>query len=202
MDLLLNPDLAYVLLVLGSVLALLGIITPGTGLIEVGALFSLVLAGYSAYRLGFNLWALIVLILMFFPFVYAIRKPGRRIYLVTAVIMLIIGSMYLFPSQGLIPSVNPWLVILVSGLVVAFTWLVIIKTISALHARPKHNLDRLVGMDGEAKTTIDMTGSVQVDGELWTAHSEKHIPKGSKVRVISREGFTLMVELENLGKKA
>jgi len=201
MEFLLNPDFAYVLLVLGSVLALMGILTPGTGLIEVGAMFCLVLAGYAAYRLGFNLWALILLILMFFPFIYAIRKPGRVIYLFVSVILLIVGSMYLFPSQGLIPAVNPWLVIVVSGLVVAFTWLVINKSISALHARPQHDINRLIGMSGEAKTSVDITGSVQVDGELWTARSENHIPQGSQVRVTGREGFTLLVELDGQNSK-
>jgi membrane-bound ClpP family serine protease len=49
-------------------------------------------------------------------------------------------------------------------------------------------------MVGEAKTNIHQEGSVQVDGELWTAHSEEMIPIGSRVRVVDRNGFMLVVE--------
>jgi membrane-bound ClpP family serine protease len=60
--------------------------------------------------------------------------------------------------------------------------------------RPTHSLDGLVGQIGEAKTRVDEEGSVQVDGELWSARSEKSIPAGSMIRVIRREGFVLIVE--------
>ena len=64
----------------------------------------------------------------------------------------------------------------------------------AAHAIPSHDLSTLVGQVGEAKTRIHKDGSVQVDGELWSARSEKSIPNGSPVKVIAREGFVLVVE--------
>jgi membrane-bound ClpP family serine protease len=52
----------------------------------------------------------------------------------------------------------------------------------------------LIGKIGEARTKVEEEGSVQVDGELWSARSEKTIPAGSSIRVLRREGFVLIVE--------
>lgn len=192
-----DPNIAYVLLVLGSILTLLAIVTPGTGALEISALFSLAIATFAAYRMGFNLWALIVLTLTLVPFIYAIRKPNRRIYLAASIVMLIIGSIYLFPTQGFRPSVNPFLAIIVSLFTSVFIWLIVSKTLVAMYSRPNHDLDSLLGQIGETKTIVHSDGSVQMDGELWSARSEKRIPAGKPVRVIGRDGFTLIIESDD-----
>jgi membrane-bound ClpP family serine protease len=71
----------------------------------------------------------------------------------------------------------------------------------AFHARPMQDLERLLGQTGQAKTEIRESGSAQVAGELWSARSEKAIPAGSRVRVLNREGFTLIVERDDQSKK-
>ena len=189
-----DPNIAYVLLVLGSIFTLLAIITPGTGALEIGALFTLTLSGYAAYRTGFNIWALLVLALSLVPFVYAIQKPKREIYLATSILMLIIGSIYLFPTRGLNPSVNPYLAIITSLSSGLFIWLIVLKTLKAMHSLPNHDLSSLIGQVGESKTSVHSEGSVQIDGELWSARSEKRISPGTLIRVVGRDGFTLIVE--------
>jgi len=201
MDILLNPNVAYILLVLGSVLLLMAIVTPGTHLLEGGAFFMLALAGYAIYRLGFNLWALIVLILSLVPFIYAIQKPKRELILAISLLGVIIGSVYLFPSSGWLPAVNPVVAVVVSVLSAGFLWLVVRKGIQAHHARPLQDLSTLIGKIGQAKTRIEDEGSVQMAGELWSARSEKPIAAGSRVRVVSREGFVLVVTLDEQSKK-
>jgi membrane-bound serine protease (ClpP class) len=201
MDVLLNPNIAYVLLVLGSVLLLMAIVTPGTHLLEGGALLMLVLAGYAVYYLGFNMWALIVLVLSLVPFVYAIQKPKRERFLALSLLGVIIGSVYLFPSGGWLPAVNPLLAVFVSALSAAFLWLVVRKGIQAHHARPLQDLSALIGKIGQTKTRVQEEGSVQMAGELWSARSEKPIPAGSRVRVVSREGFVLVVTPDEQSKK-
>jgi membrane-bound ClpP family serine protease len=59
----------------------------------------------------------------------------------------------------------------------------------------------LIGQSGQAKSEILDGGSVQVASELWSARSEQSIPAGSWVRVIKREGFTLIVERDDQSKK-
>ena len=59
MEFLLIPNIAYLVLVAAVLLTLVAIMTPGTGIAEILAVFALLLAGYAVYHLSFNWWALI-----------------------------------------------------------------------------------------------------------------------------------------------
>jgi membrane-bound serine protease (ClpP class) len=194
MDFLLDPNVAYLFLLAGVLLGLMAIISPGTGIFEIGAFFCLALAGYAVYNLSFNLWALIVLVLSVFPFVYAIQKPKREWFLALSILGLVVGSVFLFASDGWQPAVNLLLAAVSSILYTGLLWIVTQKTLQASRIKPSHDLSTLVGQIGEAKTRIQAEGSVQVAGELWSARSEKSIPNGSPVKVVDREGFVLVVE--------
>jgi membrane-bound serine protease (ClpP class) len=191
---LLNPNVAYLLLVGGAMLAILAVLSPGTGLLEAAAFILLILAGYAMYNLPINYWALGILLLGVIPFLFALRKSGNLIYLGISILALVIGSIFLFQGEGWRPAVNPVLAIVVSTLSAGFLWLVGRKVIEVESIRPTHDLAALIGAIGEAKTEIYSEGSVQVSGELWAARSQQPIPNGSKVRVTGREGFILEVE--------
>ena len=194
MDILLNPNVAYLILLGGVLLGLMAIVTPGTGLFEVGAFFCLALAGYAVYNLSFNLWALVVLVLSILPFFYAIQKPKRELYLGLSIFLLVIGSVFLFAVDGWKPAVNPFVAFLSSILLAVFLWIVVRKSVQAASARPVHDLNGLVGAIGETRSQVHEEGSVYVAGEMWSAKSGQPIPAGSLVRVIRREGFVLVVE--------
>jgi membrane-bound ClpP family serine protease len=83
----------------------------------------------------------------------------------------------------------------VSALSAGLLWWASHKVMAALRKRPLQDLGALVGLLGETKTRVHDQGSVQVNGELWSARSEKPIPAGSHVRVLSRDGFVLVVEI-------
>jgi len=197
MDFLLDPNIAYLILLGAVLLMMLALVTPGTGLFEIGAFFCIVLAGYAIYNLSFNWWALILLALSIVPFVYAIQKPKRELYLAISILLLVIGSVFMFPRTENQALVNPLVAIVASALVAGFLWIAVRKSVEAAHAKPSHDLDTLIGKIGEAKTKIQEEGSVQVVGELWSARSDNLIPVGSLVRVIRREGFILTVEKAN-----
>jgi len=194
-NILLNPNLIYLFLVGGFSLALMAVLTPGTGLLEVAAFFCLLLAGYGVYNLPINFWALLVLFLGVFPFVWAVRKSGQYLYLGIAILALVVGSVFLFKGETWWqPAVNPLLALVTSLLVGGFFWIVARKALEASSKPPSHSLTALVGALGEAKSEIHQEGSAQVLGELWTARSENPIPAGSVIRVTGREGFILTVE--------
>jgi membrane-bound serine protease (ClpP class) len=201
MNTLVNPDIAYLLLTFGSIFLMMAIVTPGTHLLEGGALLLLAAAGYEVYNLGFNGWALIILVLALVPFIYSIQKSGREWALALSILALIIGSLYLFPGKGFLPAVNPVLAVVISLLTGGFLWFVVRKTMGAARARPLQDLQKLIGQVGQAKTEIHDGGSVQVASELWSARSDRSIPAGSRVRVVSREGFILIVERDEQSKK-
>jgi membrane-bound serine protease (ClpP class) len=200
MNLLFDPNVAYLLLVVGSLVLMLAIVTPGTGLLEVGASFLLIIAGYAVYHLGFNFWALIVLVASLAPLIFAIQKPKREWALALSILCMIVGSLYLLPGTGFVPAVNPVLAVVVSALSAGFLWIVARKGVQAHNVRPLQDLGNLIGQVGEAKTRVYDEGSIQVASELWSARSDVTIPAGSRVRVVGREGFTLVVELDNQSK--
>ena len=194
MDFLLDPNIAYIILLGAVLLAMMALVTPGTGFFEIGAFFGMALAGYAIYNLSFNWWALLLLTLSIVPFVYAIQKPKREFYLALSILLLVIGSVFMFPRTAEQAVVNPLVAVIGSGLVTGFLWIAVRKSLEAAHMRPSHSLDGLVDQIGEAKTRIYEEGSVQVDGELWSARSDKSIPAGNAIRVVRREGFVLIVE--------
>jgi len=194
MDFLLNPNVAYLILLGAVLLAMMSIASPGTGLFEIGALFCIALAGYAIYRLSFNWWALVLLGLGIVPFVYALQKPKREIYLALSILLFVVGSVFVFPRTEGQPVVNPLVAIVGSGSLAVFLWFAVRKSVEAMSIRPSHDLAGLVGQVGEARTKINDEGSVQINGELWSARSEKNIPAGSSIRVVRREGFVLVVE--------
>jgi len=194
MDFLLEPNVAYLILLAGVMLGFMALVSPGTGLFEVAALFCIVLAGYAVANLSFNWWALLLVVLSVLPFVYAIQKPGREIFLGLSILLLIVGSVFMFPSEVGLFAVHPAVAILASALVTGFLWIAVRKSMEAAGARPLHDLNGVLGKPGEARTDVHEEGSVQVDGELWSARSANLIPKGSSIRVVRRDGFVVEVE--------
>ncbi len=107
MDILVNPNVAYITCVLALIAILAAIVAPGTGLIEITALLLIGVSAYLVYNIGMNLWALIVLLLSVVPFVIAIRSKNSLPYLIASILMIIGGSLFLFTGTGLKPLVDP-----------------------------------------------------------------------------------------------
>lgn len=197
MEFLINPNVSYVLLILGFMIAVLALFSPGTGFLEIAALFALVLAGYGIANLPVNTWALAILGLSLVPFIAALLQKGklRLVFLGAAVLAFLVGSALLFPWQGWRPGVSPVLILLLSIFALGLSWLMATKSVEAMAARPVFDLNRLVGMTGQASGDIRGEGAVYINGENWTARSKAFIPAGSPVRVIRRDGLVLEVEV-------
>lgn len=195
MDFLLDPNIAYLFLAGGLIFSVLAILNPGTGLIEILALFGLLFAGWAIYYLPINSWALVVLFIGLVLFVASVRKTRYTLLLILSILALIAGSVFLFRSETRWePVVDPWLASIVSILSAGFFWVVARKVIEAESSIPVHSLKNLIGETGEARSDIHQEGSAHVSGELWAARSETPIQQGTRVRVIGREGFILLVE--------
>lgn len=197
MNVLIDPNVAYVLLILGFLTAVLALFSPGTGVLEVVALFVLALAGYEIANLNINLWALILMAAGAVPFVAALRAPraARPPLIAAAALAFVAGSTFLFRGDSWMPVVSPVLVLLLAPLAVGGTWWIATKSLEAITTRPVFDLDRLVGMTGQASSDIRGRGTVYVNGEEWTALSKSFIPAGSPIRVVRRSGLALEVEI-------
>jgi membrane-bound serine protease (ClpP class) len=194
MNFILDPNVAYLLLIIGFFLAILALFSPGTGVLEIGALFMIVMAGYSIYNLPINWWALVILIIGVFPFLLALRKSKNWIFLGLALLSFMVGSIFLFKPETGIIAVHPVLVVLVSVIIIPLVWLIVKRGLEAIGRKPVHNLEKLIGAIGEARSDILAEGTIHINGEEWSARSNSPIRAGSKIRVVNREGLILVVE--------
>lgn len=197
MDFLSSPlfaNLLYLLLVAGLWLAALAVVSPGTGYLEVLALFALAGAGIGTLYVPLNGWAIIVLILGVVFLIMALRLPREEIWLGLSALALCVGSVFLFRLKEGGPAVNPLVALSTSLLTGGYFWVAIRNAIAAHKSRPSIDPSAVMGQVGEVRTALDPTGSVYVAGELWTARAEANIDVGSRVRVRSRDGLILIVE--------
>jgi membrane-bound serine protease (ClpP class) len=199
MNVLLDPNIAYLLLVSGLLLAFLALLAPGTGLLEIGALVMLGVAAFSLFNLQIVLWPLAVILVGIIAMLIALRLSRQKIvlqyvFLILAIAAMVIGSVFMLRQPDGTIAVNPALAVVVSVLVVGLLWVIGTRSIEAINRPVSTNLERLIGKVGQARTRIYTEGSVYVGGETWTARSQVEIPTGSKVRVISRDGLVLTVE--------
>jgi membrane-bound serine protease (ClpP class) len=186
----------YLLLVAGVWFASLAVISPGTGLYEVLTLLALGGAGIGLYYVPFNAWAFIPLLLGVVAFLSSLWIKKWEGYLLAASAFLFsLGSVYLFQSTWSEPAVHPLLAIVVSLSTIGFYWFAIRKTIATQRSRAIHDPTLVLDQVGEARTGIEPIGTVYVGGELWSASSNQIIPAGAKVRVTSRDGLILNVEM-------
>jgi len=203
MEFLLNPNAAYVLAVLGVMLLMTTIIHPKQVILKIGTALCFGVALYEILSLEANIWALVVATLSILPFIAAIRQPRLSLFLlVLTILLLTVGSFFLFTDQDGRPSVGQFLAGFVSVFCGEFIWIAVRSRINADGARVNNDSDSLIGIVGEARTEIYETGSVRVDGDLWPARSEKLIPAGSLVRILRRDGLVLTVKkVEKLTKE-
>ena len=194
MSFLFDPNVAYLLLVLGFVLGILALFTPGTGLLEIGALFAIALAGYGISQLSINWWALIILVVGVVPLFFAIRKSKQWVWLIPSVVVMIVGSIFLFPRGTSAQTINPFFAILVSLFATTLIWFIGRKSVDAMKLKPSQDLRKLIGQVGEARTDIKNSGTVYVAGEEWSARSDTTIHEKTLVKVKDRDGLVLIVE--------
>ena len=196
MSLILDPNVAYLLLVLTIFFATAAILVPGTGALEVLTLTLGALAGYATLHQDLNAGALVALVAALGALIAALfLRRHRGIWLGLSAVGFIGGSLFLFRVPGHLVAVHPALALVASLLLGLYFWFGVRKGIEAWRDQPPiHAPERLIGQIGEARTAIHHEGSVYVDGELWSARSATPIPPETQVRVIGREGLILVVE--------
>lgn len=205
MEFLINPTVAYILIVTTVMLLSLTIIDNKFTVSKYGMILCLVAAGYELFYLEVNPWAFLVVALSPLLFRLVIRQtPAHLSPVAIAILMLALGSFYLFLDENGHPVINYRLTGLIFTLYSIFIWITIGRMRNAQGIRLSHNPDSVIGLIGETRTDIEAHsgGSVLVGGELWQARSKTAILAGSTVRVLRLDGFWLTVkELETLTKK-
>lgn len=193
-QLLVNPNIVYLLLVAGLLSLALALTTPGSGAPEVGAAIFLTLAVLGLFQLPTNIFGLALIVLSFILFMLDFQWTSHGALTVGGIVTLVGGSLMLFGFNVESVRVSFWLIGLTVIITVGFFTFIIGAALATRHLPPRQNPDSVIGTVGEAKTDILNEGTVQVGNELWTAESDETIAAGTKVTVVQRNGLKLKVK--------
>jgi len=190
-----NPNLAYILLMLGLLGLYFEFSNPGAILPGVLGAISLLLAIFSFQILPINYVGLILILLAIGLFVLEVKVQSYGILSAGGIIAMVLGSIMLINAP--IPELQPSLKFVVPmaiGLSLIFLFLVFL--VVRAHAKKVHTgREGLIGEVGIVRTDLRPEGKVFVHGELWNAEATTEIPQGSRVRVVAvLEGLRIRVE--------
>ncbi len=191
-----DPNVAYILMMLGFYGILFEIYSPGAIFPGVIGGICIILAFYSFSAIPISFAGLGLILLGIIFFILEIKVVSHGALSLAGVISLILGSVMLIdlPSGWLSIS---WMSILV---VVAATVLFFVGVLSyavkAQLSRVRTGSEGLVGEEGVAKTDVKDRGKVYVHGELWNAESDEPIAADERVIVTAVKGMTVKVKKE------
>ncbi len=179
-----NPNLAYLLLMLGLLGLYFEFSNPGSILPGVlGGIF-LLLAIFSFQILPINYVGLMLILLAIGLFILEIKIQSYGILTVGGITAMVIGSIMLIDTT--IPELRPSLKIIIpvaAGLSLIFIFLIVIAIRSQMN-KVHTGKEGLVGEIGMAQSDLKPEGKVFVHGELWNAEATENIKKGTKVKVL------------------
>ncbi len=196
LSLLSDPNIYYILLMLGTFGLLFELYNPGLIFPGVIGFISLILSFYSMNTLPINYAGLALIIFGIILFVLEIKIVSHGILTVGGVVSLVFGSFMLINTRSTLGGMDiSWeLIILIAILTLGFFLFAIGYGIKAQKLKPKTGIDSLINMTGETISEINPKGQVRVHGEIWNAESvEGIIAKGEDVIVVGVSKLKLLI---------
>jgi membrane-bound serine protease (ClpP class) len=189
-----NPNVAYVLMMLGMLGLFFELSNPGVILPGVIGGISLILAFFAFQALPVNYAGVLLILLALVLFIAEIKVVSHGMLTVGGVIAMVFGSLLLFESPAPYLRVS-WSVILVTVLATAgFFTVAIAKALRVHRLKPATGPEGLLEQEGLAESELAPEGKVFVNGEYWDAWSDQPIAAGSRVMVERVEGMRLKVK--------
>ncbi|MEE3876519.1 NfeD family protein [Vibrio sp. YYF0003] len=192
-----NPNVAYILILIGIYGLLLEFYNPGIGLPGVLGGICLLLAMYALQMMPVNYAGLGLLLLGIALMIAEAFSPSFGVLGLGGVVAFILGSIFLMDSD--LPGFQVALP-LIFGLAI-FSVALIILTVGMLvrirHRRVTTGLETYPGKQAVVSDDfIDGEGRVQMDGAFWTAKAELNqgLKQGDQVTVVNVKGLTLTVK--------
>jgi membrane-bound serine protease (ClpP class) len=193
--LLTNPNIAYVLLLLGIYGLFFELQNPGMIFPGVVGGICLILGFYSLHVLPVNYAGLALIILSAILFILEIYIASQGLLTIGGIVALVFGSLILFESDVPYLRVSWEVIMLVVIIVAGFVIFLLTLGVRAQFRRKTTGSEGILGEIGTAKTDIGASGgTVFVHGEFWNATSDQNIKSGQRVRVLSVKEMVLHVE--------
>jgi len=194
LDLIVNPNIAYILMMIGMAGVMLELYNPGSIFPGVIGGICLILAFYAMQTLPVNYAGLLLILLSVVLFILEIKIASYGLLTIGGIISLTIGSIMLFDTSASFMRVS-WAVIIPSVVLLTLLFLFAVGLIiKARSQQPTTGSEGLIGEIGIAKTDIAPEGTALIHGELWNAVSEESIKAGEKVQVVATKQLRITVK--------
>jgi membrane-bound serine protease (ClpP class) len=191
-----NPNIAFILMLVGIYGLIFEFMNPGTVLSGIVGAICLAIGLFALNLLPVNYAGIALIALGVALWVAEAFTPSFGALGIGGVVAFAIGAIFLF--EGDVPgfTLSPAVILVATGLAAALT-LVIATAAVRSRGRPVVTGNAaLIGLSGVVRSWSDNSGQVHVHGEDWQARAARPVAPGQMVRVIGRDGLTLLVEPE------
>lgn len=189
-----NPELAYILFMLGFWGILFELYSPGAIFPGVLGGICLILAFMAFQTLPINYAGLLLIILGIILFIVELKVVSYGLLTIGGLISLVLGSIILFEPS---PPFYRLSYSLIGAVVLATALFFVFAATLVIKAHMKKSVtgaEGMIGLKGKATTRIERTGKVFVNGEYWNAVSDEIIDEGSDIIVTAVDGLNLHVK--------
>jgi membrane-bound serine protease (ClpP class) len=192
-----DPDVAYILLMLGLLGLLFELFNPGIIFPGIVGFICIVLAFYALNTLPLNYAGLALIIFGVILLLLEIKIVSHGMLAIGGIAALLIGSLMLIrPDSAMeVARISRTLIISTVAVTAGFFLFVIGMGLKAQLGKPVTGIESMIGETAEAFDTLNPTGKVRMRGEIWNAVSiSGMVNKGEKLRVKEVKNLTLYVE--------
>jgi membrane-bound serine protease (ClpP class) len=190
-----DPNLAFIFLSLGTLAILYEIANPGVGLGGVIGVTSIVLAMFAFAVLPVNVVGVVLLVLAAAMFIAELFAPGIGAGAGGGTAALLLGGLFLFPSDA---GIGVDLRVLLPTVVVMAVLTVLLGRLAARtrHVPQSNYADHLDGREVVVSGAADGRPRAQLDGTYWRLRAADDAPPlrdGQQVTIVGRDNLDLLV---------
>ena len=192
-----DPTIAYILLMIGMYGIMFELFSPGAILPGIAGVIALILAFYSMQTLPVNYAGLALIIFGVILFLLEIKIVSHGLLAIGGTVSLFLGSVMLIkPGSSMeFSSISRAVIYSVTVLSALFFLFVLGAGLRAQRRKVVTGAEAMTGATGEVIEMLDPNGIVKLNGEIWAAESVSGtIAKGEKVKVRERKSLKLFVE--------
>jgi membrane-bound serine protease (ClpP class) len=189
-----DPNVAYILMLIGIYGLFFEFANPGFVLPGVAGAISLLLALYAFQVLPVNYAGLALLCLGIIFMLAEIFVPSFGALGFGGVIAFVIGSIILFDQEGTGYAVSLPLIFALSFMTAGFFLFVIGAAIKARERPVVSGREEMLHEIGEVLDDFERSGRIRVHGEVWNAESDRPLKRGDRVKVVAVDGLVLQVQ--------
>ena len=190
-----NPNIAYLLLMLGIIGIFFEISQPGV--IFPGAIgtMAILLALFAFSSLPINYVGILLIVLAIVLFILEVKVVSYGMLAVGGIISMALGSLMLIDSSEPYLQISRAVIAATVAVSAGFFLLATGMVIKTQRRPVTSGQEGMIGEVGEAIDPINGSGMVFVHGEYWQVYSDQPIPAGTKIKVIKvMDGLKLQVE--------